>query len=54
MKKIEKELDKVMEEEDIDNSFYFENDKEEEAEEIAPKVEIAGKILNLDKLKYNL
>jgi len=51
MKKIEAQLDKAMQEEDIDNSFYFEWG---EGEEITPTVKIAGKTLNLDKLKYNL
>jgi len=51
IRKIEAELDKAKKEENIDNSFYFEN---WEWEDISPSVEIAGKILNLDKLKYNL
>lgn len=51
MKKMEKELAKVYEKENIDNSFFFEW---WDTEDIAPKVIIWNKTLKLDKLKYNL
>lgn len=48
---IEAKLTKVMEEENIDNSFFFEWSEEKW---INPRVQIAGKIIDLNKLKYNL
>ncbi len=52
IKTIEKQLDKITKNKDLDNSFFFEwND---EAEDFSPKVEIAGREINLDKLRYNL
>jgi hypothetical protein len=48
---IEIKLKEVMEEEDIDNSFFFEWSEEKS---INPRVEISGKIIDLNKLKYNL
>lgn len=51
IKKIESKLRKIMNDEWIDNSFYFEwND----AEEITPRIKIGDKIMNLDKMKYNI
>jgi hypothetical protein len=51
MKKIESKLDKIYEEQEIDNDFFFEwSDKEE----VSPKLYIAGKEISLDKLKYKL
>jgi len=51
IKKIEKELVKVYEEQNIDNSFYFEWNN---SEDISPKIIISEKEIKLDKLKYNL
>nr|MDD3720661.1 GTPase ObgE [Candidatus Gracilibacteria bacterium] len=51
MQKIEKELKKVYEKENIDDSFYFEGGSDAD---ISPKVVIAGKEIKLDSLKYNL
>ena len=48
---IEVKLKEIMEEEDIDNSFFFEWSEEKS---INPRVEIAWKIIDLNKLKYNL
>ena len=51
IKEIEEKLAKIMEKENIDNSFFFEwNDDKG----INPRVEIAWKIIELNKLKYNL
>ncbi len=51
MQKIEKELRKIFEKEEIDDSSFFEwwEDKD-----ITPKIVIAWKVMKLDKLKYNL
>ncbi|MDD3303038.1 MAG: GTPase ObgE [Candidatus Gracilibacteria bacterium] len=51
IKKIEKELAKIYEKENIDNSSFFEGGSDED---IAPKIIIGNKTLKLDKLKYNL
>jgi len=51
IKEVEKKLDKVMQDRDIDNSFFFEWS---DAEDISPKIIIGHKQINLDKLKYNL
>ena len=51
IKEIETKLKKVLEKEDIDNSFFFEWSEDKT---INPRVEIAGKIIDLNKLKYNL
>jgi len=51
IKKIEKELAKIYEKENIDNSSFFEWWSDED---IAPKIIIGNKTLKLDKLKYNL
>ncbi|MDQ7023299.1 MAG: DUF1967 domain-containing protein [Candidatus Gracilibacteria bacterium] len=48
---IEIKLKEVMEEEDIDNSFFFEGSEDKA---INPRVRIAGRIIDLNKLKYNL
>lgn len=51
MKKLEKELEKILKNKQLDNSFFFEwNDDED----ITPKVIISDKEIGLDKLKYNL
>jgi hypothetical protein len=52
IKKIEKELSKIVEQENIDNDFFFE--WEENAKDFSPKIEIAWKEISLDKLRYNL
>ncbi|NDK08556.1 GTPase ObgE [Candidatus Gracilibacteria bacterium] len=51
MQKIERELKKVSENEEFDDSFYFEGGSDID---LSPKVIIANKTLKLDKLKYNL
>lgn len=51
MQKIERELKKVTEAENFDDSFYFEWWSDID---LSPKVIIANKTLKLDKLKYNL
>jgi hypothetical protein len=51
MNKIERELKKVPEIENFDDSFYFEWWSDID---LSPKVIIANKTLKLDKLKYNL
>lgn len=51
IKKIEKELKKVTENEEFDDSFYFEWWSDID---LSPKVIIWNKTLKLDKLKYNL
>ena len=48
---IEKQLEKVLKDEKIDNSFFFEGSEEKN---ISPRVEVAGKVIDLNKLKYNL
>ncbi len=48
---IEKKLIEVMEEEKMDNSFFFEWSEENN---ITPRVEVAWRVINLNKLKYNL
>jgi len=48
---IEKKLEKVMQERDIDNSFFFEWS---DSEDISPKIIIGHREINLDRLKYNL
>jgi len=48
---IESKLKEILEEEKIDNSFFFEWSEEEN---ITPRVEISWKVINLNKLKYNL
>ena len=51
MKKIESKLNKISEEEKLDNSSFFEwND----SELISPKLFIAWRGISLDKLRYNL
>ena len=55
VKIIEKELEKNTDKKAMDNSFFFEQAEwEEEAEDFSPKVEIAGREIGLDKLRYNL
>jgi hypothetical protein len=52
VKMIEKDLEKLTNNKKIDNSFFFEWNNE--SEDFSPKIEIAWKIINLDKLRYNL
>jgi len=52
MKKIERELEKIAETEKLDNSFFFEGN--EVWEDFSPSIEIAGREISLDKLRYNL
>ncbi|MDP5039109.1 MAG: GTPase ObgE [Candidatus Gracilibacteria bacterium] len=51
IKKIESKLNKIMEEENIDNDFFFEGGRDNN---FHPKVLIANKEIPLEKLKYNL
>jgi GTP-binding protein len=52
IKIVEKELAKITQKQDLDNSFFFEwND---EAVDFSLKIEIAWREINLDKLRYNL
>jgi len=51
IREIEKKLSKILEDENRDNSFFFEWSEEEN---IAPKIRIADKEVPLEKLKYKL
>ena len=51
IREIEKKLSRILEEEDRDNSFFFEGSDEEN---ISPKIRIAGREVPLEKLKYKL
>ena len=51
IKDIEWKLEKILERKGIDNSFFFEWSEDEE---ISPKILIWHKVIDLDKLKYNL
>lgn len=51
IREIEKKLSKILEEEDKDNSFFFEWSSEDN---ISPKIRIAGREVPLEKLKYKL
>ncbi len=48
---IEEQLEKILKKENIDNSFFFEGSNEQN---ITPRVEVAGRVIDLNKLKYNL
>ena len=52
IKKIESKLANIAEENDIDNSFFFEWENEDI--DFSPSVEIAWREIPLDKLRYNL
>ncbi len=51
IRKIEKDLAKILEDQDIDNSFFFEGWDEDN---ISPKIQIWERTIELNKLKYNL
>lgn len=51
IKKIEKKLEDLYSTFDIDNSFFFEGNKDES---ISPKLYVSNRIIPLDKLKFNL
>lgn len=51
LRDVEKELKKVLKEEEIDNSFFFEGN---DMPDIMPKVLISGKEIPLEKMKYRL
>jgi len=51
IKEVEKQLGKILNEEKIDNSFFFEGT---ESENISPKILIGEREIGLEKLKYNL
>ena len=51
IREIEKKLSKILDEEQRDNSFFFEGSEEEN---ISPKIRIAGREVPLEKLKYKL
>ena len=48
---IEDQLEKILKDAKIDNSFFFEWSEEKN---ITPRVEVAGRVIDLNKLKYNL
>ena len=48
---IEDQLEKILKDAKIDNSFFFEWSEEKN---LTPRVEVAWKIIDLNKLKYNL
>ena len=52
VKDIESKLERITEWKDLDNSFFFEWNNE--AEDFSPTLEVAGKKIPLDKLRYNL
>jgi len=51
IKEVEKQLGKILQDKDIDNSFFFEGTK---GENITPKILIGQREIGLEKLKYNL
>ncbi|MCP4523452.1 MAG: hypothetical protein GY828_04475, partial [Candidatus Gracilibacteria bacterium] len=51
MARLEELLKKVLSENELDNSFFFEGSEEKALD---PKVIIAGKTVPLDRLKYDL
>lgn len=51
IKEVEKQLEKILKDKDIDNSFFFEGT---EGENITPKIIIGHREIGLEKLKYNL
>lgn len=51
IKEVEKKLEKILEEDGIDNSFFFEGS---EQENISPKILVGQKEIPLEKLKYQL
>jgi GTP-binding protein len=52
IKKIESKLGSILRNQEIDNSFFFEWESDEN--DFTPKVEIGGKVIELNKLKFNL
>lgn len=48
---IEEQLEKILKEKNIDNSFFFEWSEEQN---LTPRVQISGRIIDLNKLKYDL
>lgn len=50
-RKVERDLEKLLSQEQKSNSFFFEGSKEED---ITPKIIIAGKEIPMEKLKYKL
>lgn len=51
LRDVEKELKKVLEDEEIDNSFFFEGN---DMPDIMPKILIAWQVIPLEKMKYKL
>lgn len=51
IKKVETKLQAILENENLDNSFFFEGTN---TEEFSPKILVGNKEIPLDKLKYNL
>ena len=51
IRKVESKLNSILENEDMDNSFFFEWS---ESEGFSPKILVSNKEIPLDKLKYNL
>lgn len=54
IKDVEKQLTKIMKDNPIDNSFFFENEDEETAEDFSPSIWIGERQIGLEKLRYNL
>ena len=55
IKEVEKQLQKILKDKPIDNSFFFETEEwEEEAEEFTPSIMIGEREIGLEKLRYNL
>jgi hypothetical protein len=52
IKKIESKLGSILRNQEIDNSFFFEWESDEN--DFTPRVEIWGKVIELNKLKFNL
>ncbi len=52
VKDIEAKLERITDWKDLDNSFFFEWN--EDAKDFSPTLEVAGKKIPLDKLRYNL
>jgi len=51
IKEVEKKLAKITQDENRDNSFFFEGSSEED---FSPKIIIGEREIPLEKLKYNL
>ena len=54
IKNVEKQLEKIMKDNPIDNSFFFESEDEDAPEEFTPSIWIGDRQIGLEKLRYNL